>query len=133
MTLPFYGALNFKAEFVPAIELGRKRMSIRAERKDLRVHAKVDHQTKLFDGMHQLHDGLLPLLVRQFGQLGQSGFHAAHDFFARSCTAFTPPRYAQRPAHVEAPAIFEPACAGDIDGSNAGVAQDGNAVDAGFG
>lgn len=44
-------ALNFKKEFVQAIEDGEKRQTIRADRRDNRQHAKVGDTLKLYTGM----------------------------------------------------------------------------------
>lgn len=44
-------ALNFKKEFAEAVELGEKRQTVRAHRKDGRAHAKVGDAIKLYTGM----------------------------------------------------------------------------------
>lgn len=44
-------ALNFKKQFAADVELGVKRQTVRARRKDGRAHAKVGDTIKLYTGM----------------------------------------------------------------------------------
>ncbi len=44
-------ALNFKKQFADDVELGLKRQTIRAPRKDGRLHCKVGDTLKLYTGM----------------------------------------------------------------------------------
>lgn len=44
-------ALNFKAQFAEAVEIGEKQQTIRAPRKDGRPHAKRGDVVKLYTGM----------------------------------------------------------------------------------
>lgn len=44
-------ALNFKKRFADDVQFGIKRQSVRAERKDGRVHCKVRDKLKLYTGM----------------------------------------------------------------------------------
>lgn len=44
-------ALNFKAQFAEDVEIGAKRQTVRAPRKDGRAHCKVGDTIKLYTGM----------------------------------------------------------------------------------
>lgn len=44
-------ALNFKTQFAGDVEMGHKRQSVRAHRKDGRPHCKVGDTLKLYTGM----------------------------------------------------------------------------------